>query len=112
MSNARPVDNSIYSNLGACYRRMNRNEQGLAILMQALDRSPNYAPALVNVGSNAEYHVVGWAAFHITDATATGTDGSISGWFSDVIWKGVVNPGGPFNPNIPDLGVHSVALID
>lgn len=67
---------------------------------------------LVNEGSNAEYHVIGWAAFHITQAQASGTDGSITGWFSDVTWKGVVNPGGPFNPDIPDLGVHSVALID
>jgi tetratricopeptide (TPR) repeat protein len=41
----------IYSNLGACYRRMNRNDEGLRILHQALDRMPNYAPALVNVGS-------------------------------------------------------------
>lgn len=67
---------------------------------------------LISSGSNAEYHVVGWAAFHLTDVTASGTDGSISGWFTDVTWKGVVKPGGPFNPNIPDLGVHSVALID
>lgn len=41
----------IYSNLGACYRRMNRHEEGLAVLRSALDRTPDYAPALVNVGS-------------------------------------------------------------
>ena len=41
----------IYSNLGACYRRMNRNAEGLAVLKLALDRTPDYAPALVNVGS-------------------------------------------------------------
>ena len=67
---------------------------------------------LIKPGSNAEYHVIGWASFHITSVTATGTSGSISGYFTKVIWQGVVNPGGPFNPNIPDLGVHSVALID
>jgi hypothetical protein len=67
---------------------------------------------LVGSGSNAEYHVFGWASFHLTNVTASGTDGSISGYFTKVVWQGVVNPGGPFNPNIPDLGVHSVALID
>lgn len=41
----------IYSNLGACYRRMNMHERGLNILMAALERNPDYAPALVNVGS-------------------------------------------------------------
>lgn len=41
----------VYSNLGACYRRMNRNEEGLAILKAAAERQPNYAPTLVNIGS-------------------------------------------------------------
>jgi len=67
---------------------------------------------LLGSGSNAEYHVIGWASFHLTNVTASGTDGDITGYFTKVIWQGVVNPGGPFNPNIPDLGVHSVALID
>lgn len=41
----------IYSNLGACLRRMNLHEEGILVLSQALDRDPNYAPALVNLGS-------------------------------------------------------------
>jgi len=41
----------VYSNLGACYRRMNLNDQGLEVLRLALDRSPDYAPTLVNIGS-------------------------------------------------------------
>ena len=40
----------IYSNLGACYRRMNLHEQGIQVLRAALDRDPNYAPTLVNLG--------------------------------------------------------------
>jgi tetratricopeptide (TPR) repeat protein len=41
----------IYSNLGACLRRMNLHEQGLTVLRAALDRDADYAPALVNIGS-------------------------------------------------------------
>lgn len=41
----------IYSNLGACYRRMNLNDRGLEVLRRGLDRNPNYAPTLVNIGS-------------------------------------------------------------
>lgn len=41
----------VYSNLGACYRRMNRNDGGLEVLKLGLDRNPNYAPTLVNIGS-------------------------------------------------------------
>lgn len=41
----------IYSNLGACLRRMNRHDDGIRVLKQALDRDPAYAPALVNLGS-------------------------------------------------------------
>lgn len=41
----------VYSNLGACYRRLNLHEEGLEILRQAHERAPNYAPTLVNLGS-------------------------------------------------------------
>jgi tetratricopeptide (TPR) repeat protein len=41
----------IYSNLGACYRRLNRHHEGIHVLQQALDRNPEYPPALVNLGS-------------------------------------------------------------
>lgn len=41
----------VLANLGAAYRRLNRHEDGLAILRTALDRDPNYEPALVNLGA-------------------------------------------------------------
>lgn len=41
----------IYSNLGACYRKMNLHDEGLHILKSALERKPDYAPTLVNIGS-------------------------------------------------------------
>jgi tetratricopeptide (TPR) repeat protein len=41
----------VLANLGAAYRRMNRHEDGLAVLERALERDPNYEPALVNYGA-------------------------------------------------------------
>jgi hypothetical protein len=67
--------------------------------------------SLTGQGSNASYHIIGWAAFHITDSQANGNNGSISGWFDKVIWQGLVPPNGPA-AGIPDLGIHSVALVD
>jgi len=66
---------------------------------------------LTGNGSNATYHVIAWAAFHLTNATASGNDGTLYGWFDRVIWAGIISQSGP-PQNVPDLGVHSVALID
>jgi hypothetical protein len=61
-------------------------------------------------GSNAEYRVIGWVGFHLTDKVAAGgSSGSISGWFTRVIWQGLPAS----NPNsVPDLGVRSIVLTD
>jgi Flp pilus assembly protein TadG len=67
---------------------------------------------LLDQGSNASYHIIAWASFHLTLAQAGGSDGSLSGYFTQVIWKGLVDSSGPSSPPIPDLGVHSVALVD
>jgi Flp pilus assembly protein TadG len=67
---------------------------------------------LVDSGSNAEYHIVGWATFYVTSVTASGTDGSISGYFTKALWPGRIDPTGSGGPTVPDLGVHSVALVD
>jgi Flp pilus assembly protein TadG len=62
-------------------------------------------------GSNASYHIIGWAAFHVTLSQASGNSGTISGWFDRVIWSGIVPAAAP-PPDMPDLGVYSVALVD
>jgi Flp pilus assembly protein TadG len=67
---------------------------------------------LISSGSNAQYHIIGWAAFHLTDESASGSEGSLSGYFTKVLWQGVVSTSGPHSPAIPDLGVHTIALID
>jgi len=67
---------------------------------------------LINEGSNAEYHILGWAGFHLTRAQADGDNGTLDGYFTQVIWEGLVSVDGGPSPAIPDLGVHSVALVD
>ena len=67
---------------------------------------------LTQQGSNAEYHIIAWAGFHLTSVSASGTEGSIDGYFTQVTWQGIVDQAGLPNPYIPDLGVHSVALVD
>lgn len=64
---------------------------------------------LVGTGSNAEYHIIGWVGFHVTAVDASGTSGAISGWFTKVIWTGIQSNK---NPNTPDFGVRSIALIN
>jgi tetratricopeptide (TPR) repeat protein len=41
----------VRSNLGAAYRKLNRHEDGLAVLRSTIDRYPDYEPALVNYGA-------------------------------------------------------------
>jgi hypothetical protein len=67
---------------------------------------------LLGSGSNAEYHVIAWVGFHLQSVDASGTSGSLTGYFTRIIWQGIVSQSGPSNPAIPDLGVRTVALID
>jgi Flp pilus assembly protein TadG len=67
---------------------------------------------LTGSGSNAEYHVIAWVGFHLQNVQASGTSGSLTGYFTRIIWQGIVSKSGPSNPAIPDLGVRTVALID
>ena len=70
---------------------------------------------LAGTGSNAEYHVIGWVAFHLlTDASGGsvsggGVSGSITGYFTQVIWDGIQSTGGSTDP---DFGVHSIELVN
>jgi Flp pilus assembly protein TadG len=60
-------------------------------------------------GSNAHYHVIGWAAFYVTDFDSHGNSGNVYGYFTQVIWDGIQSSSGPTGP---DYGVHSIALVN
>jgi hypothetical protein len=65
---------------------------------------------LTSTGSNAQYHIIGWAAFYVDGFTATGNSGSISGYFTQVIWDGIQSTTAPTSGT--NFGVYSVALIN
>ena len=60
-------------------------------------------------GSNAQYDVIGWVAFHLDSFSASGGNGSLTGYFTRVIWDGIQSN---TNKHIPDFGTYSVALVN
>jgi len=60
-------------------------------------------------GANLEYEVIGWIGFLVEDFKAQGNGGEVSGYFTRVIWEGLLST---TTSGSPDFGVRSVALID
>jgi hypothetical protein len=74
---------------------------------------------LDNVGSTAQYDVIGWVAFHLdcfglaagsTDCTnQNGNNQTLTGYFTRAIWKGLQSKN---NKRLPDFGLYSVSLVN
>jgi Putative Flp pilus-assembly TadE/G-like len=65
---------------------------------------------LTGQGSNAEYHIIGWAPFYITGFESHGNDGSITGYFTEMIWYGTLaTTSGGGGPN---FGARTVQLVE
>jgi hypothetical protein len=65
---------------------------------------------LTGQGSNAQYHIIGWVGFHVDGVNKQGNNGSVSGYFTQVIWTGLqASKAGAGGPN---YGARSVQLID
>jgi hypothetical protein len=97
-----------FSDPGAKY---NGSEIGNALAARAgTDLLFPVYDTLLNQGSNATYHIIAWVGFHLLSGTLQGNSGTLDGYFTKVIWQGIVPAGGP--SNTPDLGVRSVALVD
>lgn len=74
---------------------------------------------LDGTGTNAQYDVIGWVAFHLdciglqTDTTdcvnQQGNNQSLTGYFTRVIWSGLQ---AKTNKHLPDFGVYSVSLVN
>ncbi len=65
---------------------------------------------LTGSGSNATYHVIAWVGFHLTGFTARGSSGTISGYFTEIIWEGIQSekPGDAG----PDFGARTIRLVN
>jgi hypothetical protein len=59
-------------------------------------------------GQGAEYHVVGWVAFHVTEYTANGNEGTVKGSFKKVIWEGIQSQSG----NNLNYGTTTIELVE
>jgi Flp pilus assembly protein TadG len=74
---------------------------------------------LTGTGSNAQYDVIGWVAFHLdcfglqtdtTDCTnQSGNSQTLTGYFTRAIWKGIQSQS---NEHLPDFGLYTVSLVN
>ncbi|MGB2952343.1 MAG: pilus assembly protein TadG-related protein [Gaiellaceae bacterium] len=65
---------------------------------------------LTGNGANASYHIIGWVGFHLLSFNARGNSGTLTGYFTEVIWAGLQAVSG--GPQPPNYGARSVQLID
>lgn len=66
---------------------------------------------IVGTGSNAQYHIVAWVGFYLTSFQASGSSGSITGYFTSVTWDGIASTRSDGGGQ-PDLGARTVYLVD
>jgi Putative Flp pilus-assembly TadE/G-like len=65
---------------------------------------------LTGQGANAEYHIIGWVGFYINGVDKQGNNGTVSGYFTRVIWTGIqASSAGGGGPN---YGARAVQLVD
>jgi hypothetical protein len=66
--------------------------------------------SLKKSGSTAEYEIVGWVGFVVTSYTGGGSSGKLKGYFTRVIWEGIISE----SPSdvATDFGVRAIALIE
>jgi Flp pilus assembly protein TadG len=69
---------------------------------------PVYQPPILYGGSNAEFNIIGWVAFHIDAQAAQGNNGVLNGHFTTFLAQGLqAAPGGGIN-----TGVKVVQLVE
>jgi hypothetical protein len=70
---------------------------------------PIYREPILGGGVNARFNIIGWVGFVITDYNNSGSNGEVEGYFTQVIWEGILldEGGAP-----EEFGVRSIALID
>jgi Flp pilus assembly protein TadG len=77
---------------------------------------------LGGTGSTAQYDIIGWVGFHLdcfglavssTDCqNQNGNNQTLTGYFTQVIWKGLLSSSGSNPSNEPDYGVDTVNLVN
>jgi Flp pilus assembly protein TadG len=98
------------------------NSAGITAALQARVGTELLFPVfdtLAGNGSNAQYNVIGWVAFHLdcfglaassTDCIGqSGNSQTLTGYFTRAIWKGLQSK---TNKHLPDFGLYSVSLVN
>jgi hypothetical protein len=62
---------------------------------------------LTGPGTNAKFEIIAWVGFVPTKFTGSGDQGKVFGYFTEVIWEGVLLSSGP-----PAFGVKTVSLVE
>lgn len=63
--------------------------------------------SILKSGSNAEYDIIGWVGFHITEWQGGGSSGKVKGWFTRFIARGISST----SPATPNFGVRTISLV-
>ena len=58
-------------------------------------------------GSTADYEVIGWIGFVVEDVTGGGSNATLHGYFTRVVWEA-----SPTTAPAVDYGVRAIELID
>jgi hypothetical protein len=58
-------------------------------------------------GAGFEYQVVGWVGFHLTGGELQGSHGTLSGWFTRLIWEGIQSQSA-----VPTFGLTTIELVE
>lgn len=68
---------------------------------------------LDGTGQNAEYEIIGWIGFRLTDVKVAGNNATLTGSFTEYIAQGILSSsgGGPSGPS-SSWGVKSIQLIE
>ena len=69
---------------------------------------PVYQPPILLGGSNAQFDIIGWVAFHIDSQTTHGSSGSLTGHFTHFLAQGLEAS----DWNGHDFGVRVVQLVE
>jgi Flp pilus assembly protein TadG len=71
---------------------------------------------LIQGGQNAEYDIIGWIGFHLTDVKVHGNSATLTGYFTEFIAQGILagsgGGAGGTGPPSSSFGVKSIQLIE
>jgi hypothetical protein len=66
---------------------------------------------LSGTGQNAQYDIIAWIGFHLTDFTVQGNNATLNGYFTEYIAHGILATGGNGGAPSSTWGVTSIQLI-